>query len=170
MVMIAGGLTPLGCDRPANGLQILIHPDPRLRMVAEPVEVIDREVVALVEAMKSLLISKSQRDFFTAGSMHPGLAAPQVGFSKRIIVCGINGELKTLVNPVITSRRGVHTTEEKCLSLPSAPAIRVRRSERININYRDLENEQINLDLRYRYAALVEHEIDHLNGKLYIDY
>ena len=161
-------MIPIGCGRPKD-LQVVMHPDPRLRMIAEPVSVIDQGVVTLVNDMKDLLVGKSQRDFFL-GNMHPGLAAPQVGSLKRIIVCGIHGELKTMINPEITSRKGVYASEEKCLSLPTSPAIKVQRSQSIKVNYRDLDNGKVSLDLRDRYAALVEHEVDHLNGRLYIDY
>jgi peptide deformylase len=170
MALVAGGLVPVGCGRSADGLQIVLYPDPRLRMVAKPVDVIGQEVLSLVKGMKELLVSKSQRDFFTIGSMHPGLAAPQIGVAKRIIVCGFHGELKTLINPEITSRNGVYNSEEKCLSLPSSPVTKVQRSKRIKVSYYNLNNEQVSLELRDRYAALVEHEIDHLNGRLYIDY
>lgn len=171
MALIGGALVVGGCNQATGkGLQIVVYPDPRLRMVADPVRGVDQTIRTVAKNMAALLVRRSQRDFFTIGALHPGLAAPQVGLPKRLIVCGIHGELQTLINPEIVARKGIYTSEEKCLSLPSSPAAMVQRSESININYRDLNDEKISLELRGRYAALVEHEIDHLNGVLYIDY
>lgn len=171
MALIGGALVLGGCNQATgNGLQIVLYPDPRLRMLAEPVKVVDQTIRSVAKNMAALLVRRSQWDFFTIGALHPGLAAPQIGLSKRLIVCGIHGELQTLINPEIVARKGRYISEEKCLSLPSSSAAMVQRSRLIKINYRDLNDEKISLELRGRYAALVEHEIDHLNGVLYTDY
>ena len=171
IAIIAGSMLPGGCNQSTgNPLQIVVYPDPRLRKMARPVKVIDQTVFTLAKNMGALLKRMSQRDFFLGGTLHPGLSGPQVGIMKRIIVCGIHGELKTLINPEIIERTGRYISNEKCLSLPSSSTVEVQRSKVINVNYRDLNDRMNSLELRDRYAALVEHEIDHLNGILYIDY
>ena len=103
-------------------------------------------------------------------SLPRGLSAPQIGVSKRLTVCGLLGELKTIVNPAIVERSGSYQNREYCLSLPNHPIRTIQRSEYIRIQYLDLHSRPQTLDAARSSAGLLEHEIDHLNGILYIDH
>ena len=98
------------------------------------------------------------------------MAAPQVGIQKRLIVCGLQGEIKILINPEIVEKRGTITNSEYCLSLPQYERKLIARSQIVRVKYQTLENKEKIISAQSSYAALLEHEIDHLNGVLYIDY
>jgi peptide deformylase len=149
---------------------VLTYPNPILRSIAGPVTVIDDSVVSLAQQMIAILRARSFIDFFLKGSLCKGLSAPQIGVQKRVTVCGLNGELKVLVNPEILMKKGVYENTEYCLSLPRHPTRNVVRSGYIKVRYRNLRNEENVLVATKQSAGLLEHEIDHLNGVLYIDY
>ena len=107
--------------------------------------------------------------FFSKAFMSRGLAAPQLGVSKRLIACGLYGEVKVLVNPQIVAAGGAYTGYENCLSLPDYDRQIVNRPGFIKVAYKGLDNRETTLDASKGYAALLAHEIDHLNGILYID-
>jgi peptide deformylase len=93
-----------------------------------------------------------------------------VGIPERLIVCGIYGEIKVLINPDIIETRGVFSGYENCLSVPLHDRALVKRPAFIRVRYRGLDNTQNELAATKDYAALLAHEIDHLDGILYIDY
>ena len=151
-------------------LEIVEYPDPALRSVSNPIERIDSDVVATARSMIDTLRYKATFEFFRRASLYRGLSAPQVGISKRLFVCGINGAIRTIVNPEIVERRGACENEEYCMSLPRHQRRTVRRSNYLRILYTGLDNRKIGLEATGSAAGLLEHEIDHLNGVLYIDY
>jgi peptide deformylase len=98
------------------------------------------------------------------------MAAPQLGVSKRMIACGIYGELKILINPVIIEKSGVFAGYENCLSLPDHERMIILRPDFVKVVYKGLDNREEVLTAAKGYAAILAHEIDHLNGILYIDH
>ncbi|MGD8990749.1 MAG: peptide deformylase [Desulfobacterales bacterium] len=108
--------------------------------------------------------------FLFKAALYQGLAAPQIGVQRRMIVCGLRGEIKTLINPEIVEKKGRYVNSEYCLSLPQNERKMITRSQYVRVKYNTLKNSEKIICARNSYAALLEHEIDHLNGVLYIDY
>lgn len=98
-----------------------------------------------------------------------GLAAPQIGISKRVAVIEYGGRVINMVNPVITSKSGSSSFEEGCLSVPGK-SVKVKRAEEISVSYTDENGIPHNEIFKGLEARIVQHEVDHLNGKLIIDY
>ena len=143
-------------------LTILEFPDSRLRRVAEPVERVDSDLQTLIDAM------------FTTMYEAPGigLAATQVDVHKRLLVTDVSADKDQpycLINPEITSREGTVVSEEGCLSVPEIFA-NVERSERITVKALNREGEPFELDAEGLLAVCIQHEMDHLEGKLFVDY
>jgi peptide deformylase len=143
---------------------ILIHPDPRLRKPCEAVAAITPEIEGLG---RDLL-----KTMYDAPGI--GLAAPQVGVMKRIIAmdCIKNGppEPIVLLNPKVTwSSEDQSTYEEGCLSIPDQYA-EVRRPASVNVCWLGLDGETHERHFEGLWATCVQHEIDHLDGRLFIDY
>lgn len=146
-------------------LPILVLPDPVLRKVAAPVAVVDDRVRALAEDMLETM--------YDAPGV--GLAAPQVGVLERLVVCDCAGEGEepapmALVNPAVTWRsdeRKVH--QEGCLSIPDYLED-VERPGRVRVAYTDLEGDRREVEADGLLAVCLQHEIDHLDGVLFIDY
>ncbi len=145
---------------------ILIHPDPRLKKVAEAVPDISDEMRVLAEDMLATM--------YAAPGI--GLAAPQIGLSQRVIVmdCIKEGEGKpepvVMVNPKVileSDERNVY--EEGCLSLPEMYAD-VERPREVKVSWLGLDGEVHERDFDGLWATCVQHEIDHLDGVLFIDY
>jgi peptide deformylase len=151
-------------------VDIVEFPDPILRAVSEPIELIDDTTVTLANSMISILQYHAPFTFLFKGSLYNGLAAPQIGVQKRIIVCGLRGAIKTLINPEIVDKRGMYANSEYCLSLPQYERKIISRSQHVRVKYKTLENKEKIISAQNSYAALLEHEIDHLKGVLYIDY
>ena len=148
-------------------LTVLKFPDPALRRKSAPVESFGRELSALAEAMLATM--------YAEGGI--GLAAPQVGESIRLVVTGLYAgdeererrDPRVYVNPRIISRSGEIVTEEGCLSVPDFTA-EVKRAERITLRYDTLEGESKEEQLEELGAVCLQHEIDHLDGKLFVDH
>jgi peptide deformylase len=143
---------------------ILIHPDPRLKKLCDPVAEITAEVRQLAADMLETM--------YDAPGI--GLAAPQVGVTKRLIVmdCIKNGppEPMALVNPsIIWSSEDQTVYEEGCLSIPDIYNDITRPAEVI-VRWTDLDGQQQEQQFSGIWATCVQHEIDHLDGKLFIDY
>lgn len=153
-----------------NVLEILEYPDPVLRKVAYPIEQIDQHTLDLANDIISTLRYRTLIDFFSKKSIPRGLAAPQVGISKRLVVCGLRGEIKVMINPEILAREGTYHGHDDCLSVRQDDNKIIRRSASVKLRYTDLDNRQRVITVRNRDAAFLEHEIDHLNGVLNIDY
>ena len=143
-------------------LPILHYPDPRLRKVAAPVARVDDRIKKLVADMAETM--------HTAPGI--GLAATQVDVHERVIVIDISetrDELKVFINPEILERDGEEESEEGCLSVPGVYD-RVRRAERIKVRALDVEGQPFTLETDGLLAVCVQHEIDHLDGKVFVDY
>jgi peptide deformylase len=144
---------------------ILIHPDPRLRKVAEPVAAIDDGLRALASDMLATM--------YDAPGI--GLAATQLGVMKRVFVmdCAGGDEPKqpmVLVNPEITwASEETVTSEEGCLSIPEIYDD-VTRAERVRVRWLGLDGLEHEQEFGERWAICAQHELDHLNGRLFIDY
>ncbi|MCK9243854.1 MAG: peptide deformylase [Candidatus Marinimicrobia bacterium] len=139
--------------------ELRIYPDSVLRGISRSVENIDNEVRKLINEMKYIMYKHNGI----------GLAAPQVGILKRIFIADIGNGLFTFVNPVITKTEGQDHLIEGCLSLPGI-GVDIRRHQKVAVIGLNLEGEEIRLELSGLPARVAQHEIDHLNGVLIIDY
>ncbi|MBT8458814.1 MAG: peptide deformylase [Boseongicola sp.] len=145
---------------------ILIHPDPRLKATADPVSDFDKELAKLADDMLETM--------YAAPGI--GLAAPQVGVGKRLLVMdcvkeeNASPEPMVLINPEVTwSSEELNTYEEGCLSIPDQYAD-VERPAEVEVSWTDLTGTLQKERFDGLWATCVQHEIDHLNGKLFIDY
>lgn len=152
-----------------NVLSIIEHPDPSLRKISEPIDHIDDDIISLADDIAATLRYRAMVDFFTKRSVPRGLAAPQVGVFKKLVVCGINGELKVLINPKILERKGTYSGYDDCMSVHKGDNRVIKRAAYVKLKYRDLDYRERILVARNRVAALLQHEIDHLDGVLNID-
>jgi peptide deformylase len=153
-----------------NIVDIVEFPNPILRGISQPIDSIDEAVHSLAKSMIATLQYLAPFAFFLRGSLYKGLAAPQIGIQKRMIVCGLHGELKILINPEIIEKRGTYANSEYCLSLPQNERKIIPRSQYARVKYKTIENTEKIIGAQNSYAGLLEHEIDHLNGVLSIDY
>jgi len=142
-----------------TGLEIVKYPDTILRKTSKDVDKMTDENRRLFDEMASTM-------YITQGI---GLAAPQVGISKKMIVVDIGEGLLKLINPKIVSRKGVSSFDEGCLSVPDQ-SVKVKRAEEIVVSYTDDNNIHHQRNFQGLVARVIQHEIDHLNGKLIIDY
>lgn len=144
---------------------ILVIPDARLRAVADPIVEVDEEIKALAKDMLDTM--------YDAPGI--GLAAPQIGVMKRIVVMDLAGEGEpaaplVMINPEITHfGEQMQVTEEGCLSIPEL-YYEVERPNEVSVTYTDLEGKQVTKDAEGKLAVCIQHELDHLDGVLYIDY
>ena len=170
-VITIGIVVLLGFHRKNNNvLKIIEYPDPILREISNPIDHIDNHIINLTNDIAATLRYRAIIDFFVKRSMPRGLAAPQVGVSERLIVCGLNGEIKVMINPEILERKGVFLSNDDCMSVRKNDNKVIKRSAYIKLKYNGLDNRERILTARNRDAALLEHEIDHLNGVLNVDY
>ena len=144
---------------PETKLKINIFGDSVLRKKAKPV----KEVTVEHQKVLSLM---SQSMYEHSGI---GLAAPQIGMSVRLIVVDIGEGLYKLVNPKIVKRQGSQAIQEGCLSVPGA-SVKVKRSRQVWVEALDENNRPLKLEAKDLFACVLQHEIDHLEGKLIVDY
>ncbi len=143
-------------------LPVLHFPDPRLRKKAVRVASIDSEIEQLAADMLETMY----------GEHGIGLAATQVNVQKRLIVIDLSEERHSpliLINPEITSKDGSEQMQEGCLSVPGFYET-VQRAEHIRYQYLNLQGEPVHAETGDLLAVCIQHEIDHLDGKLFIDY
>lgn len=142
-----------------GGLEILKYPNPVLKKKSEDVTVFDEELAKFVQ------------DLFAAMRAHDGvgLAAPQVGVLKRIAVVEYDGKSYVLINPRIVEQKGLQDGEEGCLSFPGIYA-NVTRPEWVKVETYDVKGEKVFFEAHGYTARAFLHEMDHLNGKLFIDH
>ena len=168
---VAGATSFLKIYKHSTGVRKILHyPKPILRKISRPVEIVDNKIISLSRQMIATLRYHSLIGFFTEAFLSKGLSAPQVGVSKRLIVCGLYGQIRVLVNPIVVEKQGVYKGYENCLSLPDNKRKIVSRPGFIRVWHKGLDNKEREMAATNEYAALLTHEIDHLNGTLYIDY
>jgi len=140
-------------------LRIRKYGDPILRRKAKLVEKLDAEEKEILSDMAKIMYENEG----------VGLAAPQIGIDKRLIVVDTRRELLKLVNPKILEKEGEDFLSEGCLSLPEI-FVRVNRADKITIEGLNENGELVRLNATDFFARVIQHEIDHLNGVLIIDY
>jgi peptide deformylase len=143
-------------------LDILYYPDKRLRKVAKPVGNVDDSIKKLVDDMFETM--------YTAPGI--GLAATQVNVHQQVIVIDISDEKNQplcLINPEIIAEEGTESCDEGCLSVPDVYET-VERSEKVTVKALDQNGDEYTLEAEELLAVCIQHEIDHLKGKLFVDY
>ena len=143
-------------------LNILQYPDERLHTVAQPVTKFDDRIRTLIQDMAETM--------YQARGI--GLAATQVDVHERVVVMDLSEErnqLRVFINPVITYREGDTEYEEGCLSVPGIYEM-VHRSERITVEAYDEHGEKFTLKAEGLLAICIQHELDHLAGKVFVEY
>jgi len=143
-------------------LKILEFPDPRLRTKATPVEVVDDAVRQLIDDMFETM--------YEAPGI--GLAATQVDVHKRLLITDITSDKSdphVFINPEIVEKDGVTYSDEGCLSVPGYYE-EVKRAEHVKVRFLDRDGEQQEMEAESLLAICIQHEIDHLDGKLFVDY
>lgn len=143
-------------------LDILKYPDKRLHKVADKVEIFDKNLKKLVQDMAETM-------YFSKGI---GLSATQVDVHERIIVIDISEDknnLNVFINPVMKEYSGRQNYDEGCLSVPGFFE-NVNRYEKIKITYQDLSGQNKELDADGLLSICIQHEMDHLIGKVFVDY
>jgi peptide deformylase len=143
-------------------LTILEYPDPRLRTKAQPVVVFDPALQTLIDAMFETM--------YAAPGI--GLAATQVNVHRQLLVLDVSEEKNqplVLINPRIVAQEGSQTYQEGCLSVPGIYAD-VDRADRITVEALDRHGQPLHLQAEGLLAVCIQHEMDHLVGKLFVDY
>ena len=138
-------------------LDILVAGDPVLRQVAEPVDKIDKKLLHLLKQMAETM--------YAAEGV--GLAAPQIGVSKRIVVIDVGEGLFELINPVIVKKEGAVVGSEGCLSVPDYEG-EVERASYVECEFTDRTGRRMLLQAHDLFAICIQHELDHLDGVLFI--
>src|SRR6185312_8063540 len=143
-------------------LSILRYPDERLHTIAQPVESVNGEIRQLIEDLAETM--------YAAPGV--GLAATQVDVHKRVIVIDVSetrDQLLVLINPTIIESRGVSEFEEGCLSVPGIYE-RVERAEWVKVRALDRNGELFEIQADGLLAVFIQHEMDHLLGKVFVEY
>lgn len=143
-------------------LEILTYPDERLHKVAEKVKLIDSRVKKIAEDMLETM--------YNANGV--GLAATQVDIHERIVVIDVSEERNNplvLINMKILKKEGEVFFEEGCLSVPGIRE-NMKRAKKVTVEYLDLEDKKQILEAEGLLAICIQHELDHLDGKVFVDY
>lgn len=143
-------------------LDILHYPDARLHTVAKPVKEVDARIRKLVDDMAQTM--------YAAPGI--GLAATQVNVHERVVVIDISethDALRVFINPEIVASSGTEESEEGCLSVPGV-FDKVRRAERVTVRALDRDGKPFELEADGLLAVCIQHELDHLKGKVFVDY
>lgn len=142
-------------------MNIVLYPDPVLRQKAKPLKEINKEVCKKVEEMMELMHH----------ARGIGLAAPQVGWAVRLFIIDVDGTShgeKVFINPVIIEELGELNKEEGCLSFPGISS-KIIRAQRIKGQAYNLKGQMLEIEAEGLAARAWQHELDHLNGELFID-
>ena len=143
-------------------LNILKYPDQRLYKVAREVKVVDNEIKTLISNMAETM--------YEAPGI--GLAATQVDFHQRIIIIDISEDknnLLVMINPILLESKGEEINQEGCLSVPEVFE-KVKRADWIKISAIDINGKKFELEADGLLAVCIQHEMDHLEGKVFVDY
>ena len=155
-------MTPQGVSEIMAKLKILEFPDPRLRTKAVPVENVDDALRALIDNMFETM--------YDAPGI--GLAATQVDVHQRLLVADVTPDKSdphVLINPEILEKDGVTVTDEGCLSVPGYYE-EVERAQHIRVRFLDRNGDSQEMEAEGLLAVCIQHEMDHLDGKLFVDY
>ena len=144
---------------PETKLKIRVFGDSVLRRIAKPVG-------RVTDQHRQILKQMSETMYDDSGI---GLAAPQIGQSVQLIVVDIGEGLYKLVNPKIVKKQGRQSISEGCLSVPGI-CIKVKRAKQVWVQAQDEDGQLIEIEAKNLFACVLQHEIDHLKGKLIIDY
>lgn len=141
-------------------LKVLVAGDPVLRQISKPVDRIDKKLQHFLKDMAETMYAEDG----------VGLAAPQVGVLKRVVVIDVGDELGLLelINPVITKREGSVVSGEGCLSVPDFEG-EVERAESVECEFTDRTGQRMVLNASGLLAVCIQHELDHLDGILFVD-
>ncbi|HIF9058645.1 TPA: peptide deformylase [Photobacterium damselae] len=143
-------------------LPVLTFPDDRLRTIAQPVDKVDAEIQQIVDDMLETMYHEEG----------VGLAATQVNIHRRIVVIDTSStrdQPMVLINPEITATSGDDGIEEGCLSIPGSRAY-IPRAAEVSVTALDRDGQSYRFEADGLLAICVQHELDHLNGKLFVDY
>jgi len=143
-------------------LDILHYPDARLHTVAKPVKAVDARIRKLIDDMAETM--------YAAPGI--GLAATQVNVHERVVVIDISethDELRVFINPEIVAQSGREESEEGCLSVPGI-FDKVERAERVTVRALDRDGKPFELEAEGLLAVCIQHELNHLMGKVFVDY
>lgn len=141
-------------------MDVVTYPEEVLRREADPIDDIDQEIRDLADNMTEIMFREEG----------VGLAAPQVGVGKKLIVVNLEDDFHILINPEIVDRsEEEEVMEEGCLSVPG-PEAPVSRLTKVTVKGVDLEGNEVELTREGMAARVFQHEVDHINGKLYIDH
>ena len=143
-------------------LTILEFPDPRLRKKAAPVGAVDDALRVLIDDMFETM--------YEAPGI--GLAATQVDVHKRLLIADVSADQsdpQVLINPKILDKDGTAVTAEGCLSVPGYYE-EVERAEHIRVTFQNRDGDEVEMEVEGLLAICIQHEIDHLEGKLFVDY
>ena len=143
----------------ATKLRIRTYGDPCLRLKSKPLKEVGPVERLLIKSMVDAMHD----------SKGIGLAAPQIGINQQIFVADVGDGPIAIVNPHITKKKGAEVMEEGCLSIPGV-AIKVKRPRKIFVSYLNEDNRRIERECDGLLARVIQHETDHLHGKLIIDY
>lgn len=142
-------------------MEIVAYPNPILKRKAGPIKEIDNEIIQIAQEMLETMY-----DVFGIG-----LAAPQIGLSKRLVVMDVTGEKtgeRVFINPYILEEKGETLEEEGCLSFPGLMG-KVIRSECVTVIAYNLKGDQLKIEAEGLLSRAWQHEMDHINGHLFID-
>lgn len=138
--------------------KVLKYGDERLRKVAKPVTEFDEDLCELLDDMRDTMYANDGM----------GLAATQVGVLRRVVIMDLGGSFFELINPEIIASEGEQEEEEGCLSVPNFSDL-VKRPEKVTVKAKDRYGYDIEITGEKTFARCACHEIDHLNGILYVD-
>ena len=142
-------------------MKIVTYPDPVLMRKAAPIEEIDNEICEIAQKMLDTMYD----------ACGIGLAAPQIGLSKRLVVMDATGQKtgeRVFINPQIIEERGETVEEEGCLSFPDVMG-NVKRSQYVTVTAYNLEGKKLEIEAEGLLSRVWQHEIDHINGRLFIE-
>lgn len=139
--------------------KLCIYGDVVLRKKAKPVESVGEQERKILNEMLSVMRK--------AGGV--GLAAPQIGLSKRLIVVEYEDDILILANPEVIKKEGIDVLEEGCLSFPEV-IVKIKRPKKVVVEALDKNNKKIKIQADYILSRALQHEIDHLDGRMIIDY